>query len=123
MGCKGDSQRVARVFISHIIRLEYGEAAVYADDTTARRLHYLALEIDTTSPEIRELRTYTQKFSLENMKTGKDTVWYRWCCHADGLADSLKVYFHKGRWRVSWNVYVPALGTERDTIYKVEFVY
>jgi len=123
MGCESDSQHVARVFISHVIRLEYGEAAVYADDTTALRLHNLASEIDTTSPEIRELRTYTQKFSLENLKSGKDTVLFRWCCHADGMADSFKVYFHKGRWRVSWKAYVPNLNTEQDTVYKVEYVY
>lgn len=122
-GCKGDARRVAKVFISHIVRLEYGAAAVYADDSTARRLRMLESEIDTATTEVRELRTYAQKFSLANPRLLGDTLQFRWCCHPDGMEDSLKVYFHKGRWRVSWKIYMPALVPEQDTVYKVEFMY
>lgn len=122
-GCKGDARRVAKVFISHIVRLEYGAAAIYADDFTARRLRALESEIDTGAAQLREVRTYNRKFSLENPRTLGDTLLFRWCCHYDGMADSLKVYYHRGRWRVLWNVYVPVLTPEQDTVYKVEFVY
>lgn len=121
--CKSDARRVATVFISHIIRLEYKEAAVYADDSTALHLKRLAAEVDTTADVIREFRTYKQKFSLERISNEGDTVRFRWCCHADSTKDSLELFLYRGRWRVSWRTYVPIFPEDRDTLFRVEYVY
>ncbi|MCS6979223.1 MAG: hypothetical protein N2050_02815 [Flavobacteriales bacterium] len=114
---------MARVFISHILRFEYSKAAVYADDSTAWRLRKAEEELDTSWALLKESRKYQQKFSIQRPMTDNRGIQLKWCCHADGTEDSLFLYFFKGRWRVKWTFYQPSLSEEKDTIYKVEYIY